>query len=197
MLRLPSSIPEVYSAFLNGEFSVQMGEANPFGRNEADKTIENTINRDCKTGGGYIGFSANFASTQHWLLNASRKGTYRRLLREHLLIKPPIYVHKELAPGRIKKDIEAVEKGMNLLETVFTNSWNGGDLASLSTGIEATAEVKDSLLGAKNGGFSACLEFISTRCSSSPKLDFFEPLPKSKYKTFKDLKKVMKVSAKH
>ena len=28
-------------------------------------------------------------------------------------------------------------------------------------------------------------------------LDFFEPLPKSKYKTFKDLKKVVKVSAKH
>ena len=105
--------------------------------------------------------------------------------------------HKELAPGRIKKDIEAVEKGINLLENVFTNPWNGGDLTSLSTGIEATAEVKDSLLGAMNGGFSACLEFLNTRCSSSPKLDFFEPLPKSKYKTFKDLKKVVKVSAKH
>ena len=90
-----------------------------------------------------------------------------------------------------------MEKGINLLENVFTNLWNGGDLTSLSTGIEATAEVKDSLLGAKNGGFSACLEFISTRCSSYPKLDFFEPLPKSKYKTFKDLKKVVKASAKH
>ena len=62
-------MPEVYNAFLNGEFSVQMGEANPFGRNEANKTIENTINRDCKTGGGYIGFSANFAATQRWVLN--------------------------------------------------------------------------------------------------------------------------------
>ena len=81
MLRLLSSMPEVYNAFLNGEFSVQMGEANPFGRNEADKTIENTINKDCKTRGGYIGFSANFAATQHWVLNASRRGTYRKLLR--------------------------------------------------------------------------------------------------------------------
>ena len=43
MLRLPSSMPEVYNAFLNGELSVQMGEANPLGRNEADKTIENTV----------------------------------------------------------------------------------------------------------------------------------------------------------
>ena len=31
------------------------------------------------------------------------------------------YVHKELAPGRIKKDIEAVEKRINLLENIFTN----------------------------------------------------------------------------
>ena len=90
-----------------------------------------------------------------------------------------------------------MEKGINLVENIFTNPWNGGDLTSLSTGIGATAEIKDSLLGAKNGGFSACLEFISTLCSSSPKLDFFEPLPKSKYKTFKELKKVVKVSAKH
>ena len=59
MLRLPLSMSEVYDAFLNEEFWVQMGEANPFGRN-----IENTINRDCKTGGGYIVFSANFVATQ-------------------------------------------------------------------------------------------------------------------------------------
>ena len=58
---LPNKIPEVQNAFENGEFSVQMGDKNPFGRNKADKTIENTINRDCKTGGGYIGFSANLA----------------------------------------------------------------------------------------------------------------------------------------
>ena len=111
-----NDMPEVYNAFLNGEFSVQMGEANPFGLNKADKTIENTINRDCKTGGGHIGFSANFAALQRWVLNASRRGTYRKLLREHLSSKPQNYVHKELAPGRIKKDIEAVEKGINLLK---------------------------------------------------------------------------------
>ena len=112
----------------------------PFGRNEADKTVENIINRDCKTGGGYIGFSANFAATQRWVLNASRRGTYGKLLIEHLSSKPPNYVHKELAPGRIKKNTtKAVEKGINLLENVFTNPWNGGDLTSLSTGIEATA----------------------------------------------------------
>ena len=59
MHSLPVKMPEVQKAFENGEFSVQMSDKNPFGRNEADKTIENAINRDCKMGGGCIGFSAN------------------------------------------------------------------------------------------------------------------------------------------
>ncbi|CAB4007601.1 Hypothetical predicted protein [Paramuricea clavata] len=49
MRALPTVMPEVYDAFLAGDFSVQMSKSNPFGQNEADKTIENTINRDCKT----------------------------------------------------------------------------------------------------------------------------------------------------
>ena len=66
MRDLPATFPEVYTAFCNGEFSVQMSLSNPFRGNEADKTIENTINRDCKTGGGYTGFSASFPDTQRW-----------------------------------------------------------------------------------------------------------------------------------
>jgi len=52
----------VYRAFKGGQFSVQMSKDNPFGGNEADKTIENTINRDRKTRGVYVGFSASFTS---------------------------------------------------------------------------------------------------------------------------------------
>ena len=121
MHNLPVKMPEVQKAFENGEFSVQMSDKNPFGRNEADKTIENTINRDCKTGGGYILFSANFAATQRWVLNASRRGSYRKLLREHLSIKPKDYVHKELAPSSIKTNFEAVDKVINVCENVFKN----------------------------------------------------------------------------
>ena len=73
MRDLPATFPEVYTAFRNGEFSVQMSLSNPFGGNEADKTTENTINRDCKTGSKYIGFSASFLATQRWVLNASCK----------------------------------------------------------------------------------------------------------------------------
>ena len=60
--RIVSTMSVVYRTFKGGQFYVQMSKDNPFGGNEADKTIENTINRDCKTRGGYVGFSANFTS---------------------------------------------------------------------------------------------------------------------------------------
>ena len=58
------------------------------------------------------------------------------------------------------------------------------------------AEIKDNLLKAKEVGLKGYQEFIDTRGSPNPKLDFFDQLPKSKMKTFKDLKKVVKVNVK-
>ena len=86
------------------------------------------------------------------MLNASRRESYRKLLREHLSIKPKDYVHKELAPSRIKTDFEAVDKVIKVCENVFKNPWEGGDFHSLSTGLEATAEIKDNLLQVKEVG---------------------------------------------
>ena len=63
------------------------GGCNLFERNEADKTIENTINRECKTGRGYIGFSASFAAIQRWVLSDARRGVDRKRLLQHALEK--------------------------------------------------------------------------------------------------------------
>ena len=88
-----------------------MGGGIPFGRNEAVKIIENTTNCGFETGGGYIGFGANFAGTHKWVLNDTKRGVYRTLLREHLSITSrQTFNHKELAPARIKVDIKAVGK---------------------------------------------------------------------------------------
>ena len=107
-------------------------------------------------------------------------------------IKPKDYVHNELVPSRIKTDFEAVNKVNNVCENVFKNPWEGGDFVSLSTGLEAVAEIKDNPLEAKEVGLKGCQEFIDTRGSPNPETQLFDPLTKSKMKTFKDLKKVVK-----
>ena len=175
MRSLPVTMPEVYSAFKDGQFSVQISRNHAFGRNEADNIIENSINRDCKTGGGYIAFSANFAATQRWVLNESRRGLFRKLLREHLSVSPnKAYVPKELAAARIKTDLEAVGKIVDLLEGVFINPWaKESDLTTLSTGVAATTEVRNDLLQARDRGKKALNDFGISRCSSLPTANFF------------------------
>ena len=54
MLNLPSQHPEMYESFMSGNFSVQFSENNSFGRNDAEKTIKNTINKEMKTPSGYV-----------------------------------------------------------------------------------------------------------------------------------------------
>ena len=74
-------------------------------------------------------------------------------LREHLcgnidtIDIDKTYVHKERAPARIKTDLGAVEKVVDLLENVFSNPWaKESDFTSLSIGVAATSEVRSDLL---------------------------------------------------
>ena len=63
-------------------------------------------------------------------------------------MKSEEYIHKELATARIKVDLKAVEKVQGVLENVLAIPWNGGELASLSTGVLESAKIKDNLLNA-------------------------------------------------
>ena len=128
----------------------------------------------------------------------TRRGVYRNILRKHVSItSSQTYIHKELAPARIKEDIKAVGKLVDLLEHAFTNPWKQDEaFTSLSTGIEATKEVSHDLLQAKNKENQAANDFVVNRCSSNPNSDYFDPLKKAKLKSFKDLKAVHKVGNK-
>ena len=125
------------------------------------------------------------------------RAKYRQLIREHLSLKPEGYIHKELAAARIKIDSEAVEKVQDVLENVLANPWNGGELASLSTGVLASDTIKDNLLNARKYGETSCTEFVESHCSSLQTIDFVDPLKKVNLQTFKHLKKVVEVSAKN
>ena len=45
----------IYDDFMKDNLSVQMSDSKTFGRLEADKVIETTINKDTKTPGGTTG----------------------------------------------------------------------------------------------------------------------------------------------
>ena len=55
LFNLEENYPSVHCEFIKGSFAVQMSSDNPFGKMEADKVIETTMNRDTKTPGGTTG----------------------------------------------------------------------------------------------------------------------------------------------
>eukprot|EP00795_Rhopilema_esculentum_P004101 gene4101-20282_t len=87
-----------------------------------------------------------------------------------------------MAPARVRKNILAVEKVIEVLEDVFISPWDGKELLSLSTSVVASLEVKQDL--------------FTSRCLSEPTAEFLDPLKKTNLKTFKQLKKVINVQKK-
>ena len=169
MLDLAFSHPDVLKAFKEGNFSVQMSTSNTFGRNEADKTIENTVNKDTKTSGGLGGFSLKQAACDRWMINARRRAACYRNFKELVSFAGSKYCHSDLSPSRIKKDEENVKAVIDVFDTTFTNPFDGHDLIGLSSGKLATTEIQHDLLTAKERGEIAMEEFKAGRLSSEGK----------------------------
>lgn len=52
MTNLQYGHEDIHTYFMDGEFSVQMGQNNPFGKIPMDQTTEETVNQDTQTPGG-------------------------------------------------------------------------------------------------------------------------------------------------
>ena len=194
-LKLPLSHPDVYDAFIDGNFSVQLSENNTFGRNEADKTIENTVNKDTKTSGGLTGFSLKQSASDRWMINSSRRAECYRNLKELVSFSAGKYIHHDLTPSRIKKDEGNVQAILSVFETTFSDPFNGFDLIGLSSGKKATIDMQENLLQAWQKGKFAMDEFKLNRLSENRTVPFFDQIKKLKLKTFSDLTASKKVKS--
>ena len=67
MTNLAASQPDIYQAFKDGHFSVQLTESNPFGRILVDQMTEVTVNRDTQTVGSTAKFSPKPGACQQVL----------------------------------------------------------------------------------------------------------------------------------
>ena len=71
MTALPDTHPFAHQQLDNGEFCLQRGSS-PFSQVPIDQGNEQTINRESKTMGGIVGFSAGYspATVYKWVVNA-------------------------------------------------------------------------------------------------------------------------------
>jgi hypothetical protein len=189
MTNLRDEHPSVLAFLESGGFSVQLGSQNPFGRIPVDQTIEETVNKDTQTPGGTKGFSLKPGAISRHYLTAEYRSSFLRILRDTMGTGNSSFRHPDLGQSRINKDEKDVASLIEMLESNWTNPFHApSDIASLSTGIVAPADIARDLLEARNKGEAASKLFREERLNTDPpKKGFFEPLPRQKLKTFSDL----------
>lgn len=104
MSRLQTDHPAVYEHCMNGGFTTQMSDTNPFGRIPIDQTIGETAKKDTQTPGGTKGFSLKPAAISHFYLTAEYRSTCLRNLRKMTHDQPSNALHVDLKPAQINRD---------------------------------------------------------------------------------------------
>ena len=82
LTNLPETNPDVYDAFKEGQFSVQLSGDNPFGKIPVDQTIEVTVNKDTQTAGGTARFSLKAGAIKRYYITAEYRSAFLRNLRK-------------------------------------------------------------------------------------------------------------------
>lgn len=193
MLELPSTFPEVYEEFVNGNFAVQLQNNYAFSRSEADKVIETTINKDTKTPGGTTGFSTNDNAVHRWEVNAAYRAALRACFHKHLNYRPQNGKHPDLNLSRISRDESDVLKVISTLENTFINPLTPCSLVSISTGIIPNKKTTQDLMKAREIGLKAMEQLIETRMKECGTLSFFDTIKKKKLATFSTMNKTKTV----
>ena len=148
LLNLPTNHPFFHEQFMLGNFSVQLSSVHSFGRIEAAKVIETTINKDSKHPEGWKGFSTKADTVTRWVKNATHRASLKRELHEFVNLESGKSLHKDLSKTRTEKDLKGVQEIIDLLKEVFIHLFEERGLISLSSGIVATTDIKDNLMNA-------------------------------------------------
>jgi hypothetical protein len=165
MVNLPVSHPSVYHELSQvGAWTVQRHSNHAFASIACDQSIEETLNRDCKTPGGIKGITLNRGAVQRWILAQPERAAISRECEVMAGYHKVERASKELDQTHIRKLEESI---MSVIYTVksminpFENTT--GELVAISSGAVAIDAVKDDLLKAEAKGESAAMEFIKER----------------------------------
>lgn len=194
MSALCETHPEVYEAFRDGYFSVQMSSSNPFGRLPIDQALEVTVNRDTQTPGGTTRFSLKPGAVKRYYITSEHRSAFLGQLRNMVNEHKPDSFHHDLQHSRAEKDKDAVLAIISVIEGWVNPFSNQQDIMSISTAKTATPEVASDLLHALEVGEKCYTKFKQDRLYNDPPVtQFFDTVKLNKLKTFSHMCKTKKV----
>ncbi|KAL8619632.1 hypothetical protein ACOMHN_019687 [Nucella lapillus] len=185
MTNLAASQPEIYKAFKDGNFSVQLTESNPFGRKPVDQTTEVTVNRDTQTVGGTTKFSLKPGAVSKYYLTAEYRSAFLTKLRNMVQHNRRGTDHPDLQKSRLQKDEELVTSVEETLANWANPFKCNTDLMNIASGTVASKEIADDLKNAHTKGETDYATFKRERLESDePTKKFYDSMKKASLKTF-------------
>ena len=185
MLALPETHAEIYeNVVVTGSWAVQQQDKYAFSATAADQTIEQTINRDCKTSGGLNGITLNRSAVARWVLSQSQRAAIAQQCETLAGVNVDARKRKDLDISARKRDEQAISSIINCVrQMVNPFSLGSSNLHCISSGILAGEQVRDDLLNAWSRGEEMFRTFFENRISDK-KVSLFDPMKKAKLCTF-------------
>ena len=120
-------------------------------------------------------------------LNATYRASLREVFHEHLNFASQKHKHKDLSPARIRKDENAVQSILSILQETFVHPFADLQLLSISRGIELEEVVAEKMLSAKGIGKELMITFNKQRLEEGHTLSIFDRMKKQKLPTFSNI----------
>ena len=193
MHSLQEQHPEVYSEFIAGNHSVSRSQQ-PFGQVWSDMALEQSINCDSKSKGGFGWHNSTGWCSWSVVFDKSRSAAITRSLKDMCGVEnDKVGTHKETSVTRIEREEKDVQRLVSCFTTGLANkpfvnededNAEGTKLSNILTGVVLPNEIADLLVNASQIGTTSMHEFINTRLDTN-KVCFWDSLKKLKIDTFK------------
>ena len=201
LIDMLSHLPdEVREAFKAGQFTVKRS-AGKYNGIWSDMGVESTVIRDSKSRSGIIGLTGRGTSLLRWSLTRQLLGRYAAAMQErskHGASSAKNGTHEQQRPAMLLQDEQHSETMSKHMVDNFMDPFRADDhpkgLISISSGLNATAEVEKSLLSCRKAGTKALKSFVNDRLSTEGHKSIWDVIPRSGLVTFTDMKKPTKVN---
>ena len=194
LLEMLVDLPEELEAkFEAGEFTFRICPNASFNGIWTDMAVEKTVIRDSKSDSGIVGVTRRKGALLRWYLSRHIMGNYSEVVKHRAGL-----IHSEEDPvikvsdSSLQKDEDDVKTLMNHIHSSMSNPFaldtdNEGVLINISTGLQATDEVKDSLLEAVETGKAKLESFVRSNLELGSNGNFYSPISRLKLKTFQSM----------
>lgn len=142
--------------------------------------LEQTVNKDCKSSGGVIGFTNNEGTLTRWLITRHLVGEYASKVENLIFPKNKLYSYGAAERERDEKD---VRKMISIIESTWINPFDSSitsnDLIHIATGKIASREIHASLTTFKEKAEINNQAFIQGRLTTHGQASFWKAVSRN------------------